>query len=352
MNVDAFVQERRDSWDELEQLLRAAGGRPARLGAARVRRLGELYRSAVADLATARRRFPRDPAVARLEDLVLRARAAVYGTATRRQSVRHFLGRGYWQSVRATPWALVLSAILLFGPVAVGTVWGLVDPPAAARVAPGAAAGIGHRRPDARLGLDADDRSAMAATIMTNNIGVTFTAFAGGVALGLVTAIALLFNGLLLGVVFGIALDAGNLDTFVELIVPHGVLELSCIVVAGAAGLRLGRVIVDPGRGRRGPAVVREARRAVQLVAGTAPWLVVAGLVEGFVTPLGIGPAPALVLGFGLGAAYWGLVWWRGGSDEGAGLEAEVGDDAGGAEAAGVGLHHDGARLPEPAGHR
>jgi uncharacterized membrane protein SpoIIM required for sporulation len=219
---------------------------------------------------------------------------------------------------------------------------------------PGAAEGIGHRRPEADLGLDADDRSAMAAKIMTNNIGVTFTAFAGGVALGLVTAAALLFNGLMLGAVAGLAFGAGNTDTFIELIVPHGVLELSCIVIAGTAGLRLGRAIVDPGRGRRGPAVTAEARRAVQLVVGTAPWLVVAGLVEGFITPAGIGPVPALVVGLGLGLLFWALVWWRGApaSDEGAGLEAEVGDDAGGAEPARVGLHDHRTGLAQPGGHR
>jgi uncharacterized membrane protein SpoIIM required for sporulation len=322
MNVDAFIQERAESWHELDLLLRQSKGRPAALGAGGVRRLGELYRAAVADLATARARFPRDPVVAGLEDRVLRARGAVYGSAARRRSARRFFGTTYWQQVRSQPWALVLSAILLLAPVGLGTAWGLADPPAAARLVPGAAEGIGHRRPDADLGLGTDDRSAMAAQIMTNNIGVTFAAFAGGITLGLGTAAALVFNGLMLGVVAGLALGAGNADTFVELIVPHGVLELSCIVVAGAAGLRLGRVIVDPGRGRRGPAVTGEARRAVQLVVGTAPWLVLAGLVEGFVTPTGIGPVPAGVLGTSLGALFWGLVWWRGRSDEGAGLEA------------------------------
>ena len=95
----------------------------------------------------------------------------------------------------------------------------------------------------------------------------------------------------------------------VELIVPHGVLELSCIVVAGAAGLRMGWALVDPGRRPRGQALVTEARAAIELVLGTALWLVVAGLVEGFVTPLGIGVGPALAVGFGLGAVYWALVW-------------------------------------------
>jgi len=179
MNVDAFTQQRQGSWSELEDLLKQARGHPARLGATGVRRLGELYRAAVADLAVARRRFPGDPTVIRLDDLVLRSRSAVYGNAGRHRSALWFFGRGYWQRVREQRWAIVLSAALLFGSMGLGTVWGLVDAPAAARMVPGAAEGVGNRRTEADLGLSSGDRSAMAAQIMTNNIKVTFAAFAG-----------------------------------------------------------------------------------------------------------------------------------------------------------------------------
>ena len=77
MNLDRFISERRPSWDELDALLKAAKGRPERLGAARMRRLGELYRSAAADLALARRRFPAEATVLALEDLVGRAHGVV-----------------------------------------------------------------------------------------------------------------------------------------------------------------------------------------------------------------------------------------------------------------------------------
>ena len=69
------------------------------------------------------------------------------------------------------------------------------------------------------------------------------------------------------------------------------------------------RAIVDPGRRPRGQALVTEGRAAIELVLGTALWLVVAGLTEGLVTPLGIGPWWAVAVGFGLGALYWALVW-------------------------------------------
>jgi uncharacterized membrane protein SpoIIM required for sporulation len=91
------------------------------------------------------------------------------------------------------------------------------------------------------------------------------------------------------------------------------VLELSCIAVAGAAGLRMAWSMVDPGRRTRGTALREEARAAVEMALGTAVWLVVAGIVEGFVTPAGYGLAANAVIGVTLGAVYWTLVVVRGG---------------------------------------
>ena len=163
------------------------------------------------------------------------------------------------------------------------------------------------------LGLGSSEAAAFAGAVLTNNIRVTLLAFAGGVTLGLLTGGVLVFNGVLLGTLLGLATGAGNGRSFLELVTPHGVLELSCVAVAGAAGLRLGWGIVDPGRRRRSEAMQAEGRAAVELALGTAPWLVVAGLVEGFVTPAGYGLATSVAVGLGLGALYWALVWLRGG---------------------------------------
>ena len=310
MNLDAFIAERRPSWDELDALLRAAKGRPERLGAERMRRLGELYRGAAADLAVARRRFPAEPAVPALEDLVGRAHAVVYGASVRRESAREFLTHGYWRRIRERPALLAISALLLFGPAVVAGVWGWNDPGTAGALMPSTSEAVGRPRPEGSdLGLSRGERASFSAGIFTNNIRVTFAAVAGGISFGLLTAGVLLFNGVLIGVVAGLGVAAGNGSVMLELIVPHGVLELSCIVVAGAAGLRMGWALVDPGRRPRGQALATEARAAVELVLGTALWLVVAGLTEGLVTPLGIGVGPALAVGFGLAAVYWALVW-------------------------------------------
>ena len=111
----------------------------------------------------------------------------------------------------------------------------------------------------------------------------------------------------------GLAIGAGNGRSFFELVTAHGVLELSCIIVSGAAGLRLGWSIIDPGnRHAWRSAAPRSRAPPIEIMLGTAPWLVVAGLVEGFLTPSGTGLPTVLAVGFSLGAIYWGLVLWRG----------------------------------------
>jgi uncharacterized membrane protein SpoIIM required for sporulation len=324
MNLDRFEEEREPGWRELERLVEAAGRRPERLGPDGVRRLGALYRAAAADLAFVRRRFRGDPVEARLELLVSRARHLVYDAPSRRVFALRFFTRDYWRLVAERPRPLLLAALLLAGPALLGGTWASTDPGAAGGLVPDEMAAVTEPRPEgADLGLGVEERAAFASAIFTNNIQVSFLAFAGGIALGLATAVVLLFNGVLLGTVAGLAADAGNARVFAELVVPHGVLELSCIVVAGAAGLRLGWAIVEPGRRRRVDSLVAEGRSTVAIVLGTAPWLVVAGLVEGFLTPTGAGLVVALVVGFGLAALFWALVLALGRARGGVAAKAE-----------------------------
>jgi uncharacterized membrane protein SpoIIM required for sporulation len=147
-------------------------------------------------------------------------------------------------------------------------------------------------------------RPGMATLIFTNNIQVAFLSFAGGVLCGLGTVYVLVANGLALGGVLGAAQFYGVAPLLWSFISPHGYLELSCIVIAGAAGLMLGDALLRPGLQLRREALARTSRRAVELVLGAAPVLVVAGLIEGFVSPgelpmqfkLVFGPLAGLVL--------------------------------------------------------
>jgi uncharacterized membrane protein SpoIIM required for sporulation len=308
-----FVSQRRARWQELDALLGRAGRRAESLGPDGVRRLGALYRASAADLALARRRFAGDPVVARLETLVTRARPLVYERARRGGTLLEFATTGYWQRVRERPGLLLVSALLLFGPWVLSAVWAVRDPGAASGVVPSEYRSVTEpRERGTDLGLTTDEQAAFSSEVFTNNIRVTLVAFAGGIAAGLGTAALLVYQGVLFGAITGLSIWAGNGEPFFELVIAHGVLELSCVVVASAAGLRMGWALVSPGHRRRGVALASEARVAVEVVLGTAPWLVLAGLVEGFLTPRGLGLTTAVVLGVALGAVYWALVVWRG----------------------------------------
>ena len=311
MNLERFVARGQPGWTGLERAIASAGGRPERLGPTGIRELGRLYRAAAADLAVARRRWPGDPLTNKLEDLVLRARPLVYASEPGRENVLTFFTTTYWRRVAERPRLLLLAALLLFGPAVLAALWAINDPGGALGLVPQEFRHAVQPR-GGDLGLPVSQQAAFASAIFTNNIRVTFLAFAGGIAAGLGTAFVLIYNGSFLGAVTGLAVGAGNGLLFVELVTAHGVLELSCIVVASAAGMRMGAALVRPGRMSRSKALVFEARESIAIILGTAPWLVLAGLIEGFVTPAGIGLEGVIGVGVSLGVVYWGLVLWRG----------------------------------------
>ncbi len=129
------------------------------------------------------------------------------------------------------------------------------------------------------------ERPYTSSFIMRNNIQVAFLAFGGGLLAGLYTVWILIFNGLMLGGLLGLTGYYGlgfDLATFV---IGHGVIELSVIFMAGGAGLMLGWAILHPGLLKRGDAIKVAANRAIILVIGCVPLLVIAGTIEGFISP-------------------------------------------------------------------
>jgi uncharacterized membrane protein SpoIIM required for sporulation len=137
----------------------------------------------------------------------------------------------------------------------------------------------------------------MATGIMANNISVAITVFALGVTAGIGTCYILLLNAMMLG---GFAAHFVNHDLGYPLLVfiaPHGTLEIFAILVSSAAGLRLGYSLAVPGRMKRSASLRLGARDAVLLMLGTIPMFIIAGFIEGFVTPSYMPGSAKIVLG-------------------------------------------------------
>jgi uncharacterized membrane protein SpoIIM required for sporulation len=163
---------------------------------------------------------------------------------------------------------------------------------------------------DSNFGFDRSFSPAMSSLIITNNIKVAILAFGGCITLGALTLYIIATNGLMLGGIGALFTNAGFGYDFWATIAPHGVIELTAIQIAGAAGLLIAAGVLYPGRLRRQDAIVVNAKRAGTLIVGVASMLVVAGTIEGFLSPqrwppevrIGIGTitAAALLLYFGL----------------------------------------------------
>jgi uncharacterized membrane protein SpoIIM required for sporulation len=311
MNLPEFLERRQGLWDELAGLVARAGHRPERLGPDGVLRLGTLYRATLADLAYARRRYPGDPVVDRLERLVVAARGLVYERPSRRPDLVAFFVDDYWRLVRARMAAVGLAAVLLLAPAVIAGLWAAAEPEAVVGALPPGFLWVTEAETTDQ-GYSVVGLTGFSTFVFANNARVALLSFALGITYGLGTALVLVQNGLILGGVTGLAADAGNLDLLVAAVVAHGVLELSCIVVAGGAGLGLARAILRPGDRTRRRSLADEAVPAFQIAAGTAAWLALAGVVEGFVSRVGLGPVPTTVVGLVLGGVFWALVAWRG----------------------------------------
>jgi uncharacterized membrane protein SpoIIM required for sporulation len=311
MKLERFLAERTDAWEELDRLVGSANGRLERLQPGEIMRLGELYRVAASDLALARRNFPLAAGTQHLQGLVVRAHALVYSRAVRSETAGEFLSHGMWRQIRSSGRCLAISAAVMGGAVVLGIMWALVNPASAAGLLPGGS----HVRVNSHgafYGISVLARAGLAPTIFTNNIEVSILAIAGGFTFGLLTVYSLAYNGALIGVLGTLEWRGGGLDQFIRLVIPHGLLELSCIALAGAGGLSIARALIDPGLGSRADALAAMVPRLGATVLAVVLFLIVAGLTEGFVTPWDLPTAGAVAVGVLLSGTFWTMVVLRG----------------------------------------
>jgi len=287
-----FLESRAPAWNRIEQLIEGTRRRGvSALSGDELHELTRLYPAVAVDVARARL-YKIDPATQRR---INRLAIAAHGLLYRRPRGRplevsgRFFTQGYPQLFRRL-WPYVLLASAIFGIVGLGTYVTVLLRPSAAYIFVPAGLDV----PDIEAGVTEQDISErfrrlpnppLAAGVMTNNISLALKAFALGITACLGTGYILLVNGMMLGAFVGHFVNYGLGYELLCFLFPHGFLEIFAILVAAAAGLRLGMSLAVPGDLTRRASLRRGAREAVLLVLGTIPMFVVAGVIEGFVTP-------------------------------------------------------------------
>jgi uncharacterized membrane protein SpoIIM required for sporulation len=288
MDMDRFIVRNGGAWRRLEELSERArkGGRKG-LDASQLDELVALYQRTAAQLSYARAQYDDPGLTARLTTIVAGANATIYGY--RPVSVRT-VGRFFSETFPAAVWVsrrfIAAAAVLLFVPALAIGVW-LANSPEALDIAV-PAEGQNALIQKAEGYYSSKPASEFSTQVLINNIQVSFLAFAAGILLCVGTAFFLILNAVNIGALGGLFVHAGKGGEFFGLILPHGLLELTAIVIAGGAGFRLGWAIIAPGDRTRVDALAEEGRRSVVIVLGLMLCFVVAGLIEGFVTPSGL----------------------------------------------------------------
>ncbi len=310
----SFVDRHRPTWARLEELLSKARSLQgvAGLSAAELRELGSLYRQTASHLAIARTRTMDREIVEYLNLLMGRAHGIVHG---HRASRRVRLGYFFAVEVPATfkrchSYFIVSLSILIVFSLVAGISTSLNPGWAELFMGPGFRSVVEKFLETAEPAGSyfADSAAAMgghafAGYLMTHNIGVALACFAAGITFGLGTAYLLVQNSLMLGAFVGLGAFQGKLLIAGAVVVPHGIIELSAILLAGAAGLRMGYGLINPGDMLRRDALLKAAHEAVRLAAGTIPIFIAAGLIEGLLSPIDAGPLASNIARYAIGIA-------------------------------------------------
>lgn len=311
MDIDSFILHHRSDWARLDQLVTAAGGH-RRLPADRIDELLVLYERTSTHLSIARGRYDDPSLTADLTRRVGRARAVLYGsrTGTWRDAgrfVTDIFPAAVWHARHA-----VLVSFLLFMVPAVGLAVWLASSPQALDLAAPEALREAYVQEDFADYYTSQPSAQFASYVTTNNIRVSIFAFAGGILACIPTALVLIANGANGGAAAGLFAAAGELPRFWGLILPHGLLELTAVFIAGGAGLQLGWTLIDPGDRPRSAALADVGRQAVTIVVGLVAAFVVAGVVEGFVTGSPLPTWARVGIGVLVEAAFVGYLVVRG----------------------------------------
>lgn len=304
MDLDAFTAVRSPSWARLDELTRRR-----RLTGAEADEIVRLYQAVATDLSTVRSSAPDPEVVTRLSQLLARSRSLIAGAHEPAwRDVTRFLVVSLPAALyRIRWWTHTVTLVCVLLAVTAG-VWVATQPDALA------AMGTPSERTEYVENAFAsyyDPGAGFAAMVWTNNAWIAAQSVALGIS-GIWPVWMLLQNAVNVGATGGMMAEHGSLNVFLQLIAPHGLMELTAIFVAGAAGLRLFWTWVEPGPRTRTRALAEEGRALFTVALGLVGVLAVSGLVEGFVTGSGLPWWLKIVIGAIVLAAFWVYVYLLG----------------------------------------
>lgn len=294
-DINAFLNRRQPNWARLEALLLRVEQKGLHtLSPAEVREFGILYRRTSSDLVSARAKTANAEVLQYLNDLVARAYSQVYRSRRfQPQDILTFLWVDFPRLFRHAWKYVALATLISLGSVVFGWEMNHRDPAGAYYMLPPE---FVKQFPtlrevwSTRTGHDSSSLPVVAmpmlsSFLMTHNIGVGLTAFAGGIFLGIGSLWAMIQNGMMLGILGEAMTTPKTAVVFWSLILPHGIVELSAIFIMGGSGFLIASALLAPGRRSRLDALIERGRLAVLLAAGGAAMLVIAGIIEAFITP-------------------------------------------------------------------
>lgn len=294
MKEEQFIKINSNTWKKLEELTKLINKRGAKsLSSKEVKNFLSIFRQTSHHLAYARTYYKDGSTVEYLNSLLSKAHSHVYGV--KRFSVKelvYYILQGFPNLLRKYKWYVLASfAFFAFG-MLLSLILVYFDINNAKFFLPqqyinGAGAG-GSKSSQWNYPL-------MSSQIMVNNILVSLRAFVFGITLGLGTIYVLFFNGAMLGALTALMYIKGNPVQFWSLILPHGITELTAIFISGAAGLIIAKSILLPGEHSRKDALIKASKQAASLILGVILMLVIAGIIEGFFTPLNISETIKLI---------------------------------------------------------
>ncbi|MFV0258556.1 MAG: stage II sporulation protein M [Acidimicrobiales bacterium] len=308
MEVDRYVAYHRPEWQRADELTARVRRAPRRLrlgrgpdptpplGPAEIDEFVALVQRMSAQLSLVRRRYEDDDLVAELTNRVARANSALYGQT---KSPRVAFGQFFSVTFPAAVWhcrrAVLVSAALLIVPWVLIAIWlGSNGEALDTTISPEAQRVLVER--DFEAYYSSGPAADFAGTVLVNNIRVSLLAFAGGVTAGLMTVTVLIGNGINLGAANAVFIAAGEQPYFFGLILPHGLLELTAVVISGAAGLSMGWALIRPGDRTRAAAFGEEAQRSIGIAIGLMLAFAIAAIIEAWVTP-GLPVVPRVAIG-------------------------------------------------------